>query len=52
MKYFIITDARGKRHLIVAADKEQATMVHANTKEILELKEDTFDQPGFIMAEK
>lgn len=52
MKYFIITDTRNKRHLVVAADKEQATKVYANVKEVLELTEDTFEQPGFIMTER
>jgi hypothetical protein len=50
MKYFFASDKKGKRHIIVANDLLEAKSF-GEFNDIYELKEDTFNNPGFLISD-
>ncbi|WP_213996164.1 MULTISPECIES: hypothetical protein [Tepidanaerobacter] len=56
MKYFFMVDSKDNGHLLVAADKQEATNIIENAgleiADLYELEPDTFKQPGFLISER
>lgn len=54
MKYYFCNDINGSRNLIVAENKESAIKIfyndesNATLEDIYELREDTFDEEGYL----
>jgi hypothetical protein len=51
MKYFFVMDKKKKRHVIIASDEKEAKSFVKNLNYIYELKEDTFNSPGFLISD-
>ena len=56
MKYFFLSDLKGKRHIIIAEDlfsaKAIATTAKLEIADAYELEADTFNTEGFLISDK
>lgn len=56
MKYYFVKDTKDKRHIVIAKDEEDLKKVLENANVasacFYELKENTFDNSGFLISDK